>query len=118
MVTEATPDDLDATDGPAVVLFWTAGDEVCEAFKPLFASAARDHDDPFLTIEVDPDDRRTRERFGLQALPAVAVFEDGDLVHRMQGALSEMHLEMLLAGLGEEPDEPEGGSNVSLEGGP
>lgn len=118
MVTEATADDLDALDGPAVVLFWTPGDEVCEAFKPLFETTAGDHEEAFLTVEIDPDDRGTRERFGLQALPAVAVFEEGDLVHRMQGALSEMHLEMLLAGLGEEPDEPEGGSNVSLEGGP
>jgi len=62
----------------------------CQAFKPVFHRvAARNHERlQFGTVDVD-ESERAAERYGIQAVPTLILFKDGQPVARREGYMTE-----------------------------
>ncbi len=87
-VTEAEFDSviLEA-DKPAVVDFWAVWCGPCRIVAPIMEELAEEYDGKAVIAKLDVDSNRgVAMRYGIQAIPTMLFFKNGEVVDRIVGA--------------------------------
>jgi len=72
-------------DGSVAVLFLASWCPFCRQFRPTFEAAARSSNTPWAWVDVSEDDSIFWDTFGLDVVPTVIVFKNGEAVFRRDG---------------------------------
>lgn len=85
---------------PAMVDFWAAWCGPCRMIAPHVEALAQEYAGRAIVAKVDVDaNRQTAIRFGIQSIPTLLFFKDGQLVDRVVGAVDKKVLESKLEAL-------------------
>jgi thiol-disulfide isomerase/thioredoxin len=80
---EADLDEFLAGHDRVLVDFFTNGCTLCESIEPVLGNVARAHDDLAVATINPRDDPPLIERFAIQSVPTLLLFEDGEVVGRL-----------------------------------
>lgn len=85
-------------EGVVLLDFYQASCAPCRALEPRLEAFARRHAGEVRVLQVDVDvDMPTAQRFGVQSLPMLIVFRDGEHAARLDGLISEEDLDAAVA---------------------
>jgi thioredoxin 1 len=85
-------------EGVVLLDFYQASCAPCRALEPRLEAFARRHAGELRVLQVDVDeDMATAQRFGVQSLPTLIVFGDGEETARLDGLISEEDLDAAVA---------------------
>jgi thioredoxin 1 len=85
--------------GVVLLDFYQASCAPCRALEPRLEAFARRHAGELRVLQVDVDeDMVTPQRFGVQSLPTLIVFRDGDERARLDGRISDDDLDAAISG--------------------
>lgn len=99
MIDSLQQSELDAAirSGAVVIDFWMDDCPPCNMMDPKLRSAAEQYEDvPVRRVNVEEGDPLL-ERFGIEAMPAVLFFRDGEVVERVEGLVHSDKLEEAFA---------------------
>jgi thioredoxin 1 len=98
-VTDATfQSDVLESDKPIMVDFWAEWCGPCRAVSPILDAIAAENSDKLDIVKLNVDDNpATAEKYGITSIPAMFVFEKGEVVKRVIGAKPKPALEADLA---------------------
>jgi thioredoxin 1 len=98
-VTDATfADEVLSSEKPIMVDFWATWCGPCRAVSPILDKIAEEHADKISIVKLDVDDNpETAMKYGLTSIPALYVFQTGEIVKRVIGAKPKPALEADLA---------------------
>lgn len=85
---------------PAMVDFWAAWCGPCRMIAPHVEALAQEYAGRAIVAKVDVDaNRQTAIRFGIQSIPTLLFFKNGQLVDRVVGAVDKKELQRKLEAL-------------------
>ena len=85
-------------DKPIMVDFWAEWCGPCRAVSPILDKIAEENSDKLDIVKLNVDDNpETAMKYGITSIPAMFVFEKGEIVKRVIGAKPKPALEADLA---------------------
>jgi len=98
-VTDATfADEVLASETPIMVDFWATWCGPCRAVSPILDKIAEENVDKISIVKLDVDaNPETAMKYGITSIPAMYVFQKGEVVKRVIGAKPKPALEAELA---------------------
>jgi thioredoxin 1 len=90
-LTDADAFDAHVADGVVLVDFYADWCGPCQMMEPAVEAVAADAEATVLKVDVDRH-RSLAGEYGVQSVPTLLVFDDGEPVERMVGAQSERAL--------------------------
>ena len=85
------------SDIPALVDFWAAWCGPCRAIAPVVEELARDYQDKVKVAKMNVDENaKTPSKYGIRAIPTLIVFQGGQVVEQITGAVSRSIIENAL----------------------
>ena len=91
---------------PVVVDFWADWCGPCRVLSPIIEAVAGEFGEDVLLAKLDTDrNPRTSSAYGIQAIPSVKAFVDGEVASEFAGALPEEHVRAFFAQLVTSPAE-------------
>jgi thioredoxin 1 len=85
-------------DKPIMVDFWAEWCGPCRAVSPILDKIAEENSDKLDIVKLNVDDNpETAMKYGITSIPAMYVFEKGEIVKRVIGAKPKPALEADLA---------------------
>ena len=109
MANESSPQALTLTDDnfneqvlqnkkPVLVDFWAPWCRPCQALVPVIDALAQTAADKFVIGKLDVDQNaQTSRTYGVQSIPTLIIFKNGQEVDRMRGLQTKAALEEKLA---------------------
>ena len=90
--------DVEQSDVPVLVDFWAEWCGPCRAMNPILEQFAAEQAGRFKVVKVNVDDNpQSSQRFKVLSIPTMLVFQDGQVVKQLVGAMSKQRLEEALA---------------------
>ena len=91
-------EELAGSDTPVLVDFWAEWCGPCKMIAPVLEEMAEEHAGKIRIAKVDVDSEQTLAmRFGIQGIPTMIVFSNGEPDLRITGAMGKPQLEDKLA---------------------
>jgi thioredoxin 1 len=85
------------SDIPALVDFWAAWCGPCRAIAPVVEELARDYAGKVKVAKMNVDENaKTPAKYGIRAIPTLIVFQAGQVVEQITGAVSRSIIENAL----------------------
>jgi len=82
------------SDIPALVDFWAAWCGPCRAIAPVVEELARDYQGKVKVAKMNVDENaKTPAKYGIRAIPTLIIFQDGQVVEQITGAVSRSIIE-------------------------
>ncbi len=96
----------ESNNRPVVVDFWAEWCGPCRVLSPIIEAVAAEFGDDVLLAKLDTDrNPQTSATYGIQAIPSVKAFVDGEVANEFAGALPEEHVRAFFAQLVTTPSE-------------
>jgi thioredoxin 1 len=98
-VTDASfASDVEQSDVPVLVDFWAEWCGPCRMMNPILEEFATAHDGQMKVVKLNVDENpEAAARFKVLSIPTMLVFQNGDVVKQMVGAMSRQRLDEALA---------------------
>lgn len=95
---ESFQSDVLENDKPIMVDFWAEWCGPCRAVSPILDKIAEENADKLDIVKLNVDDNpETAMKYGITSIPAMYVFQNGEVVKRVIGAKPKPALEADLA---------------------
>ncbi|NOZ94760.1 MAG: thioredoxin [Acidobacteria bacterium] len=89
-----------SSDKPAIVDFWAVWCGPCRIVAPILEELSEEYDGKAVIGKLDVDSNRdTAVKFGIQAIPTMLFFKDGEMVDRIVGAADRRTIQSKLDAL-------------------
>jgi thioredoxin 1 len=97
-ITTVTDDNFQAevveADKPVLVDFWAPWCGPCRMVAPVLEEIAQEKGDAIQIVKLNVDENpETAAKFQVMSIPTLILFKDGDVAHKVIGALPKRRLE-------------------------
>ncbi|MCG8636537.1 MAG: thioredoxin [Desulfobacterales bacterium] len=91
---------LKTSDKPVMVDFWAPWCGPCKAIGPTVEALSKEYGDKMIFAKVNVDDNPlSPSKFGVQAIPTLIFFKDGEVAEQITGMVAKEKLEETLKGV-------------------